>query len=161
MRYLLLLTTLPLLLSGCYTQVVKEDNAETFPTWELCTLLHRPNQMYSDWVSDEDELKSIENELKRRGITDKQSCEVIELAKRQCLEFGHRKGTSGFVGCTEREFKNINDKVAEKGLNRDRKDTEAAQSFINGWNSGLNLYQPPVVKPQCTTSVLTGQVTCY
>ena len=142
--------------------VVKKENAPTFNTWELCTLLHRPNQMYSDWHVDEEENKNIKDELKKRGIFDKESCNVVELAKKQCSEFGYKSKTPDFIDCTAKEFKNINDKVAAARNNKQREDSEAAKSFIDGWNSGFNnTYQPIQRTPSCTTSVLTGQVSCY
>ncbi|MBL6976719.1 MAG: hypothetical protein ISR70_01505 [Candidatus Thioglobus sp.] len=151
-----------LLLSSCSTMVVKEENAHTFNTWELCTLLYRPNQMYSDWYVDKEENKNIEKELNKRGVLNKKSCDVVELAKRQCTEFGHKDATQNFIDCTAKEFKNINDKVAAIKQNKQKEDSEAAKSFINGWNTGLNnAYQPIQRTPVCTTSVLTGQVTCY
>ena len=142
--------------------VVKKDNASAFNTWELCTLLHRPNQMYSDWHVDKAENKNIEDELNKRGIFDKKSCEVTELAKRQCTEFGYKQKTQSFIDCTAKEFKNINDKVAAVKYNKQREDSEAAKSFIDGWNTGLkNAHQPINYTPNCTTSVLTGSVSCY
>ena len=165
MKKLTLILILPLyafLLSSCSTMVVKKDNASTFDTWELCTLLYRPNQMYSDWHIDEEENKNIEKELNKRGIFDKKSCNIVELAKRQCIEFGYKSTTQNFIDCTAKEFKNINDKIATIKQNKEREDSEAVQSFVNGWNAGLNnSYQPIQYIPKCTTSVLTGQVSCY
>lgn len=161
MKRLLFLFSFAFLLNGCSTQVVKEDNAATFHTWELCTLLYRPNQMYSNWYVDEDENKNIENELIKRGISDEKSCTVVELAKRQCIEFGYITKTQNFIDCTAKEFKNINDKVATIKQNKDRENSEATKSFIDSWNAGLNTYQPIQYKPECTTSILTGQTSCY
>jgi len=151
-----------LLLSGCSTMVVKEDNAPTFNTWELCTLLYRPNQMYSDWYVDEEENKNIEKELNKRGVFNKKSCNVVELAKSQCTDFGYKSETKDFIDCTAKEFKNINDKVATIKQNKEKENSEAVKSFIDGWNTGLNnVYQPIQHTPNCTTSALTGRVSCY
>ena len=150
------------LLSSCSTMVVKESNSPTFNTWELCTLLYRPNQMYSDWYVDKEENKNIEKELNKRGVLDKESCNIVELAKRQCIEFGCKSITQDFVDCTAKEFKNINDKIAAIKQNKERENSEAVKSFIGGWNTGLNnSYQPTQYTPNCTTSVLTGRVSCY
>ena len=132
------------LLSGCSTMVVKEDNSVTFETWELCTLLYRPNQMYSDWFVDNDENNNIKRELQKRGVFDKKECEVVELAKRQCGEFGYKENTEKFIDCTANEFKNINNKVFARKQNKERTDEAQAQSFIDGWNSGLKLYPQPL-----------------
>jgi hypothetical protein len=118
--------------------------------------------MYSDWYVDKKENKNIEKELNKRGVFNKNSCDVVELAKSQCIEFGYKSKTQDFVDCTAKEFKNINDKVAAIRQNKERSDSEAAKSFIDGWNTGLSTtYQPIQRTPSCTTSVLTGKVSCY
>jgi len=148
----LLLSLTVLVLSGCTTLAVTENNSSSYNTWELCTLLYRPHQMYSDWVVDEEENKTIETELKKRGIYDERSCDVVELAKRECLEFGYKKDTKDFVDCTSKSFRDINDKILSTKQNRDKEKSSGSSSI---W------VNTPTYTPICTTSVLTGTVTCY
>ncbi len=66
-------------LSGCYTILVKKDNVSSFETWNLCTLLYKPHQLYTNWKVDEDENNLMERELKKRGIHSSKSCEIMEI----------------------------------------------------------------------------------
>ena len=154
MKKLLILLSLSLtvlVLSGCntLTLAVTEENSSSYNTWELCTLLYRPHQMYSDWVVDEGENKTMETELKKRGIYDEESCDIVELSKTQCIEFGYKKDTQDFVDCTGETFRDINDKIITTKENREKEKSNpssssysAINSFLQGFNSGLSQNPP-------------------
>jgi len=158
-----LLIFITLSFGGCM-EVVTKSTAKSYNTWELCTLRYRPHQIYPDWVEDEEENQTIETELKKRGIHNEKTCNVVELAKIQCLEFGYNKNTKDFVDCTSKSFKDINDHILSARQNRTDEKGQESKAFTNGWNSGLlinNQQQTPSTFKTCTTSVLTGRVSCY
>ena len=141
-----------LVLSGCSTLEVTENNSSSYDTWELCTLLYRPHQIFPDWVADEKENKTIAAELEKRGIYDEKSCTVMDLAKRECLEFGYKKDTESFAECTRKSFRDINDKIINTKQDKNKEKYSGSSSF---W-----VTTSPYI-PICTTSVLTGTVTCF
>ncbi len=158
-----LLIFITLTFGGCM-EVVTKNTAKSYNTWELCTLRYRPHQIYPDWIDDEEENKTIETELEKRGIYNENSCDIVELAKRQCLEFGYKKDTKDFIDCTSKSFKDINDHILASRQNRGEEQAQASKAFTDGWNSGLlinNQQQPQSTFKTCTTSVLTGRVSCY
>lgn len=89
------------LLSGC--AVVTKENAATFPDWELCVLYYKPTDLYSDWIYDDLENKTIMGELSKRGLADPKDCQLNELAKKRCLRDGYQEGTHELRQCQRAE----------------------------------------------------------
>jgi patatin-like phospholipase/acyl hydrolase len=123
-------------LSGCYSLVVKEDNAPSFETWELCTLLYRPNQMYPNWKVEEEENNTMEIELRKRGIHSSKSCEIIEISKRQCSNYGFSLGSSKHTDCTQETFNDIKDKITQFKEKKTKK--KSSGSFLKAVSSGMS-----------------------
>ena len=124
------------MLSGCSGMIVKEDNAPSFETWELCTLLYRPYQMWPNWTVDEDENNTMRLELRSRGIHDSKSCEIIEISRANCSEYGFNINTKEHTECTRETFNGIKQKITQfKDSKTKRKSSNS--SFLKDINSGL------------------------
>ncbi|WP_143556140.1 hypothetical protein [Solemya velum gill symbiont] len=97
-RFLTIFIIPVLMLTGCTTVVTKE-NAASFDTWELCTLLYDPNSLYSDWISMEEEDSAIRAELEKRGFSSEADCSIQSVAKRKCDNYGFKPGTTEHTQC--------------------------------------------------------------
>ncbi|WP_286241145.1 hypothetical protein [Neptuniibacter halophilus] len=98
MRKLFFIGVATTMLSGCMALVTK-DNASTFETWELCTLLYNPTSLYSDWINIEEENIDIAAELSRRGVHTETQCSVPAIAESKCLAYGFQADTNDFARC--------------------------------------------------------------
>jgi hypothetical protein len=124
-------------LSGCYTILVKKDNVSSFETWNLCTLLYKPHQLYTNWKVDEDENSLMEIELKKRGIHSSKSCEIMEISKRQCSDYGFNINTDGHVNCTQKTFNQIKDKISNF-KDKKSKNKSGGSSFAGALSAGMS-----------------------
>ena len=114
-----------LLVSGC-SAYVTEENSSDFDTWELCTLLHNPESLYSSWVPLEEENEVIRAELEKRGYISKEDCSIESIAKSKCVNLGFKEGTSDYAQC----HLDVELHIAEmKQIKKSARETEeAAQS---------------------------------
>lgn len=142
-------------LTGC-TQVVTKDNAASFDTWKLCTLLYRPHEMYDDWIVEEDENKVMEEELQRRGVNAHQ-CSVAELAKAKCVEYGFEAQTDAYAQCRQREEQYIN--TMTESIRAGRAAKQAAESAA--FQRTLNQMQLQRIESQQQQQILNQQLYNY
>ena len=118
--------TVPVL-TGCVAYVTKE-NASSFATWELCTLLYNPNSLYSDWIPVEEEDSVIRAELERRGLHTQADCSVESLAEAKCGDFGFDAGTPDYAKCRMDVEQHIKEMRQQKKASYEAKQAaEAAQ----------------------------------
>lgn len=118
-------------MSGC-SALVTSENSYSFDSWELCTLLHNPESLYSNWISMDEEDAVIRRELARRGILTKQQCTFESLSEAKCSEVGFVQGTDAFAQCrldTEQNYKELF--IAKKQAHDARTAAEIQQNQIN------------------------------
>ena len=139
-----LAATMAISLQGC-TAYVTKDNSADFDTWELCTLLHNPESLYSSWVSNEEENGVIRTELEKRGFTSKDDCSTESIAQTKCDSLGIKEGSGDYAKCQLDVELHIAEMKQMKKSARDAQESAAAAAIIS--SSGSYSHPAPPQPP--------------